>query len=346
MSSVASEGRFFPKTDSESLLRKSSSTSIEQTTPAKFNKIAFLGVGNMAQAILNPVIQTGLQPVQQVSVLDQNRDTLKRMTQEHPGIHVANSIPELVQDADLVVCAVKPANITSDLLQQIREAPRRPSHATFLSVIAGLPLDTYQPTGYDKIVRSMPNTPATIGCGMTVWCATHSLNATERDQVERVLKCLGETLYVDDERQVDMSTAISGSGPAYIFNLMEDMIDAGVHMGLPRDKATKLVYHTLLGSTLYAMETGEHPVILRNNVTSPNGTTASAIYELENGGFHTAVKDAMWACYRRSLELGGRDPNVGPGRSHSSEHHVLEQLLDPTSDETNYQLKIERKDHE
>jgi pyrroline-5-carboxylate reductase len=95
---------------------------------------------------------------------------------------------------------------------------------------------------------------------------------------------------------------------------MESMIDAGVHMGFPRDKAATLVYHTMLGSTLYAMETGEHPAILRNSVTSPNGTTASALYELENGRFRTVIKDAMWACYRRSLEMGNHDSNVGPGR--------------------------------
>ena len=112
----------------------------------------------------------------------------------------------------------------------------------------------------------------------------------------------------------DMSTSISGSGPAYIFLLMEAMIDAGVHMGFSRDTATTLVHHTLLGSTLYAMETGEHPAVLRNSVTSPAGTTASAIYELENGKFRTVIKDAIWACYRRSLEMGGHSSNVGPGR--------------------------------
>lgn len=151
-------------------------------------------------------------------------------------------------------------------------------------------------------------------------------------------------MYVDDERHVDMSTSISGSGPAYIFNLMEDMIDAGVHMGFPRDKATILVYHTLLGSTLFAMETGEHPAILRNNVTSPSGTTASAIYELENGGFHTAVKDAMWACYRRSLEMGGHESNVGPGRAATAadETRLLEQLMDPSNRDSEYQLTMEK----
>ncbi len=111
-----------------------------------------------------------------------------------------------------------------------------------------------------------------------------------------------------------MSTSISGSGPAYVFLLMESMIDAGVHMGFSRETATTLVNQTLLGSTLYAMETKLHPAILRNSVTSPAGTTASAIYELENGKFRTVIKDAIWACYRRSLEMGGIDSNVGPGR--------------------------------
>jgi Pyrroline-5-carboxylate reductase dimerisation len=123
-------------------------------------------------------------------------------------------------------------------------------------------------------------------------------------------------MYVDDESFIDMATSISGSGPAYIFMLMESMIDAGVHMGFPREKATTLVYHTMLGSTLYAMESKEHPAILRNMVTSPSGTTASALYELENGRFRTVIKDAMWACYRRSLEMGNHDSNVGPGRAH------------------------------
>ena len=121
-------------------------------------------------------------------------------------------------------------------------------------------------------------------------------------------------IYVDDESYIDMSTSISGSGPAYIFLLMEAMIDAGVHMGFSRDVSTTLVHQTLLGSTLYAMESKLHPAILRNSVTSPAGTTASAIYELENGKFRTVIKDAIWACYRRSLEMGGSDSNVGPGR--------------------------------
>jgi len=160
----------------------------------------------------------------------------------------------------------------------------------------------------------MPNTPAQIGKGVTVWSCTDEIQAQEREKIKKVLCSFGKAIYVEDESFIDMSTSISGSGPAYVFMLMEAMTDAGVHMGFSRETATTLVHHTLLGSTLYAMETGQHPAILRNSVTSPAGTTASAIYELENGRFRTVVKDAIWACYRRSLEMGGADSNVGPGR--------------------------------
>jgi pyrroline-5-carboxylate reductase len=140
-------------------------------------------------------------------------------------------------------------------------------------------------------------------------------------------------MYVDDEKFIDMSTSISGSGPAYVFLLMEAMMDCGVHMGFPRDKAATLVYHTMLGSTLYAMESGVHPAILRNNVTSPSGTTASAIYELESGRFRTVIKDAMWACYRRSLEMGDHDSNVGPGRQAMPDPRIVMRTDSDSDDE-------------
>jgi pyrroline-5-carboxylate reductase len=150
-------------------------------------------------------------------------------------------------------------------------------------------------------------------------------------------------MYVDDESFIDMATSISGSGPAYIFMLMESMIDAGVHMGFPRDKATTLVYQTMLGSTLYAMESKEHPAILRNAVTSPSGTTASALYELENGRFRTVIKDAMWACYRRSLEMGNNDSNVGPGRHHIPEPRII--VRTTTSDNNNDLTEMIQSNH-
>lgn len=162
------------------------------------------------------------------------------------------------------------------------------------------------------------NPTQTVGAGVTVWSCTDNIDSADRKKIKQVLDSFGKTVFVDDESFIDMSTSISGSGPAYIFLLMEAMIDAGVHMGFSRETATTLVHHTLLGSTKFAMETGEHPAVLRNSVTSPAGTTASAIYELENGKFRTVIKDAIWACYRRSLEMGGQSSQVGPGRQQPS----------------------------
>lgn len=290
---------------------------VSRSTPssAVYNKIAFLGVGKMAQAMIQPLIKTGLQPASQIHVYDVSKPAMKAVAAKYPGIVTSLSAAEVVHDADLVVCAVKPQNLTPDFFQQLGTPSPQ---TTLLSVIAGKPMTTFTHGGFTKVARSMPNTPAQIGQGMTVWCCTDNVLPDERETIKQVLSSFGKSVFVDDEDFIDMSTAISGSGPAYIFMLMEAMTDAGVHMGFSRETATTLVHHTLLGSTLYAMETGDHPVILRNSVTSPAGTTASALYELENGNFRTVIMNAIWACYRRSLEMGNKASNVGPGRSGTS----------------------------
>lgn len=278
-----------------------------------YDKLAFIGTGKMAQAMIRPLINNGHQPEDKIALYDVSTKAMKAIKKEFPKIQTAASIEELVTGADMIICAVKPQNINQDFWSQFPDKVR--DDATLVSILAGTPVREFLPSGIKRIVRAMPNTPATIGQGMTVWCCTPNLTADERDDVKEVLCTFGKTIYVDDEKFVDMSTSISGSGPAYIFMLMEAMTDAGVHMGFSRETATTLVHHTILGSTLYAMETGEHPAILRNMVTSPAGTTASAIYELENGKFRVVIKDAIWACYRRSLEMGGNQSAVGPGRT-------------------------------
>jgi len=281
-----------------------------------FDKIAFIGTGKMAQAMIDPLIRNGYQPEEQVALYDVSTKAMKGFKRSYPKIQTSQSIGEVVNDADFIVVAVKPQNINQSFWDQFPKPGddyRLRDDATLLSICAGTPLKEFMPSGVQKIVRSMPNTPSTIGQGMTVWCCTPNLTSEERDDVSRVLHTFGKAIFVDDEKFVDMSTSISGSGPAYIFMLMEAMIDSGVHMGFSRETATTLVHHTLLGSTLYAMETGLHPAILRNSVTSPAGTTASAIYELEKGGLRPLVNDAIWACYRRSLEMGGKNSAVGPG---------------------------------
>jgi pyrroline-5-carboxylate reductase len=157
---------------------------------------------------------------------------------------------------------------------------------------------------HDAIVRAMPNTPAQLGQGMTVWCATDQVGDLQREQAAALLSSLGVELQVEDEKYVSMSTAVSGTGPAYVFLVMEALIDAAVHLGFPRHVAHDLVIETLLGGTLLAKESGDHPAYLRNMVTSPAGTSAAAIAEMEKGRLRTVLSEAVFAAYRRTEELG------------------------------------------
>jgi pyrroline-5-carboxylate reductase len=173
-----------------------------------------------------------------------------------------------------------------------------------LSISAGTSIDTLA-SGllHSAIARAMPNTPTQIGQGMTVWTSTPQVDAAQREQIQAILAALGREVWVEDEHQIAMATALSGSGPAYFFLMMEAMIDAGVHLGFSRRLAHDLVLHTMLGSVLFAEQSGKHPAELRNMVTSPGGTSAAALYEMEKGGLRTVLSKAVYAAYRRTLEL-------------------------------------------
>ena len=158
--------------------------------------------------------------------------------------------------------------------------------------------------GHDQVVRSMPNTPARLGKGMTVWYATPETTDEQRGQAAALLGSLGKELEVDDEKMVAMATAVSGTGPTYVFLVMEALIDAAVHLGFPRHIAHDLVIETLEGSTLFAKQSGMHPAELRNMVTIPGGTSAAALHELESGRLRTVLSEAVWAAFRRTVELG------------------------------------------
>jgi len=156
-------------------------------------------------------------------------------------------------------------------------------------------------------VRAMPNTPAQIGEGMTAWTATPQVNEAQLAQVRAMLGALGKEMYVETERMIDMATALSATGPTYIFLVMEALVDAGVHMGFSRHVAQELVLQTMLGSVLFAQESRKHPAELRNMVTSPGGTSAAAIYQMEKGGLRTVLSKAVWAAFQRAVALGGRE---------------------------------------
>ncbi len=218
------------------------------------------------------------------------------------GIRAVEDNASAVDAADVVVLAIKP-----QMLRRVgRElAPAMRQQQLVISIIAGA---TTRALGnvlrHRAIVRSMPNTPAQLGRGMTVWYATAAVSESQRQQARVLLGALGLELEVDDEKLVGMATAVSGTGPTYVFLVMEALIDAAVHLGFPRHVAHDLVVETLEGSTLFAKSSGLHPAQLRNMVTSPGGTSAAALHELESGRLRTVLSEAVWAAYRRTEELG------------------------------------------
>jgi pyrroline-5-carboxylate reductase len=220
------------------------------------------------------------------------------------GIAVVARNPDAVADADTVVLAVKPQMLRS-VMREL--GPALTDGQVVLSIVAGATLKTLS-TGlrHAAVVRAMPNTPAQIRKGMAVWIASPACSAAQRDRARAVLRALGDERQVDDEDFVAMATALSGTGPTYLFAVMEALVDAGVHLGFPRDLAHDLVAETLVGSSEYAAASNLHPAQLRNAVTSPGGTSAAAIYELEKGRLRTVLSDAVWAAYRRTTELGER----------------------------------------
>jgi pyrroline-5-carboxylate reductase len=210
------------------------------------------------------------------------------------------------------VLSIKP-QVLNTVMVEIRGHLRRQD--LLLSIIAGTPIKKLADgTAHAAVVRAMPNTPAQIAQGITVWTATAEVGQLQKQQAQAILGSLGREIFLDDERYLDMATALSGTGPAYVFMVMEAMIDAGVHMGFSRRIATQLVVQTIRGSVAFAEQSGKHVAELRNQVTSPGGTTASALYHMEKGGLRTVISRGIWAAYQRSIELGKGKPENGPER--------------------------------
>jgi len=204
-----------------------------------------------------------------------------------------------------VVLSVKPQRL-SEVMKGLKGVK---ADALILSIIAGASMKKIG-TGlkHKAVVRSMPNTPGQIGEGITVWTASKEVTEEQQEMARNILGALGEEVFVEDESYMDMATALSGTGPAYVFLFTEALIDAGVHMGFPRRIAEQLVLQTIKGSAAYYEQAARHPATLRNQVTSPGGTSAEALYYLEKAGFRTAISRAVWAAYQRSLELGKEKP--------------------------------------
>ncbi|NJN15656.1 MAG: pyrroline-5-carboxylate reductase [Oscillochloris sp.] len=266
-------------------------------------QVSVIGPGAMGEAIISGLLRHELVSADQILV-SHPREERRRELQSRYRIAVSADNVEAAHWGRVVILAVKPQTLPR-VLPPLRGSLR--DDDLLISVIAGATLRGFADAlDHPAVVRSMPNTPAQIGEGMTVWTAASEVSETQRGWARTVLSALGRELEVDNEQYLDMATALNGTGPAYFFLMMEAMIDAGVHMGLSRRIAEELVLQTMLGSVRYAQQSGVHPAQLRNAVTSPGGTSAAAISELERGGMRTVLADAIWAAYRRSVELGKR----------------------------------------
>lgn len=264
-------------------------------------KIAFIGAGVMGEAMIRGLLTQNIVIPAQIIASDPWQERLTYLQTQYQIATTTNNTTA-AEAGQIIVLSIKPQSLDR-VLPDIRGHLRRQD--LLLSIIAGVPIRKLADrTAHASVVRAMPNTPAQIGAGITVWTATPEVNERQRQQAQAILGSLGEEIFMDDESYLDMATALSGTGPAYIFMFMEAMIDAGVHLGFSRYIATRLVMQTMRGSVDYAAQSGKHVAELRNQVTSPGGTTASALYHLEKGGMRTVLSRAIWAAYQRSIELG------------------------------------------
>lgn len=271
--------------------------------------VTFIGPGVMAEAMLSALIRQDLVSGERIRVSGPRAERVNDLAARY-GVQPFTDNRQACAEADVVVLAVKPQQL-DQVLHDLRGALS--SGAMALSIVAGAPIAKIRTgLGHDSIVRAMPNTPARIGHGVTVWTASSHTDLAQLDTAARLLEAMGSAIFVEEEKYLDMATALSGTGPAYVFLFMEALIDAGVHLGFPRRIAEQLVVETVLGAAEYYRQQGEtHVAALRNQVTSPGGTSAEALYYLEKAGFRPAISRAVWAAYQRSLELGQKnEPHI------------------------------------
>lgn len=290
-------------------MNEQASTNLSNGSALQGLSLAFVGAGAMAEAMIAGLLSKRLVPPDAVTASHPRASRLAELKERY-GIRVTPDNLGAARDAGLVVLAVKP-QVLRTVFVDLRGALR--PDALVLSIVAGARLASMaQGLRHAALVRSMPNTPAQVGEGMTVWTATSDVTSIQLKQAQAILDALGQELHVADEVFLDMATAVSGTGPAYVFLLMEALIDAAVHLGFSRADARKLVIQTVRGTAMFAERSIHHPAEMRNSVTSPGGTSAHALYQLEKGGFRTVLSKAVWAAYQRSAALGSLNSAVRP----------------------------------
>jgi pyrroline-5-carboxylate reductase len=263
----------------------------------------------MAESIVAGLLARKMVEPAQIVASHPRADRRKKLEAQF-GVSTVAENADAIVGADLVLLTIKPQVLAAVMAElRTRLAPGQ----VVISILAGANVETLQRgLDHDAIVRVMPNTPAQIGEGMSVWCCTDSVDAVQQANVRAALGALGEQLQVETEKYVDMATALSGTGPTYVFLMMEALVDAGVHMGFPRRIAEQIVLQTVSGSVAFARSSGKHLAELRNMVTSPGGTSAEAIYQMEKGGLRTVLSKSVYAAYQRTQTLAAeQEKKVG-----------------------------------
>lgn len=268
--------------------------------------LAFIGCGVMGESMAAGLLRKNLVDPHNVAASHPRITRRDELVERHAITVFADNkaAAEVVSghDNSAIVLCVKPQRLKSvlnDLTGVLNPGQ------LVISIVAGASIEHLaEELGTAKIVRAMPNTPSQIGAGITAWTCTEAVGDTERGHVREILTALGKELFVESENMIDMATSLSATGPTYIFMVMEALTDAGVHLGFSRDMAKELVQETMLGSVKFAMESHKHPAELRNMVTSPGGTSAEAIYQMEKGSLRTVLSKAVYAAYKRAVELG------------------------------------------
>jgi len=264
-------------------------------------KIAFIGGGNMGEAMLSALLNKQVAEAKSITVSDVSEPRRQYLAQKY-AVKVTPDNRLAITSVEIVVLAIKPQNLTAvmnELKNQLKPAQ------LVISIVAGIRIDTLrQGLNHKVIVRSMPNTPAQIGEGVTIWTATSEVHSIQKKRAGSILGAMGKEFYVDDERYIDMATAVSGSGPAYLFYFVESFIDAAVAIGWSREMAKELVLRTVLGAAHLIEKSDREPADLRRMVTSPGGTTAEAIRVFDEGKLTELVTRAVNSAYEKAQKLG------------------------------------------
>jgi len=266
----------------------------------------------MAEAMLQGLLSRKLVEPREITVSEPRKERREELKERY-GVIVTGRNLEAVASG-IIILSIKPQdleNVLFDLNGHLKPGQ------LIISIVAGARLETIKEGAeHEAVVRVMPNTPAQYGVGMSVWTATPKVSKTQLEASRSILSAFGKERFMSGENFLDMATAVSGTGPTYVFLVMEAMIDAAVHLGFPRHIAYELVTETMQGSIIYAIKSGKHPAELRNLVTSPGGTSAAALYQLEKGALRTVISKAIWAAYERSRSFGEKSATThGPDKT-------------------------------